>query len=473
MCGVFGVRSDEREVARLTYFGLFALQHRGQESAGIAVSERGRVTAVRDMGLVRRYSTKRSSPRCPGEVAIGHTRYSTTGGARWSNAQPLVVHGAARTVALGHNGNLVHLGELRDELLADGVALASSSDTEVIGALLARDDAPIPDAVARTMQRLAGAYSVVAITDGALVAFRDPLGIRPLSLGKIGDDWVVASETCALDLVGAEVVRDVEPGEVVWIDEDGLPLGAGRAAGWQRLVHLRARLLRPPRLRPRRHRRPRGARANGRAPRRGGARRRRSRDADPRLGHARRDRVREAVGPSVRGGADQEPLRRQDVHRARPGAAPAGDQAEVQPACGDRGTAPRDRRRLHRPRQHDARAGRDAPTAGAAEVHVRISSPPVVSPCFYGIDMADEDELAAAHRSVEEMREHVAATSLAYLSLDGMQWATRLPEEAVCRACFTRRYPTAVPAGRRREAPLRSDARLTPRSEQDRRPRAV
>src|SRR4029078_5919649 len=170
----FGVHSAEREVARLTYFGLFALQHRGQESAGIAVAEGGRVTALRDMGLVPRVCDEEKLAALPGEIAIGHTRYSTTGGARWSNAQPLVVHGAARTVALGHNENLVALGPLREELLADGVTLASSSDTEVIGALLARDEAPIPDAVARAMGRLAGAAPGGAVAGGGPPAVPRP-----------------------------------------------------------------------------------------------------------------------------------------------------------------------------------------------------------------------------------------------------------------------------------------------------------
>ena len=221
MCGVFGVHSRERDVARLTYFGLFALQHRGQESAGIAVAEGKRVTVLREMGLVPQVFDEEKLAALPGEVAIGHTRYSTTGGAHWSNAQPVVHHGSARTVALGHNGNLVDPTPLRDELLAAGVRLDSTSDTEVIAALLANDPAPLPEAVAATMRRLEGAYTVVAIADGVLVAFRDPLGIRPLTLGRIGDDFVLASETCALDLVGAEVVRDVLPGEVVWIDDDG------------------------------------------------------------------------------------------------------------------------------------------------------------------------------------------------------------------------------------------------------------
>ena len=236
MCGVFGVRSLERDVARLTYFGLFALQHRGQESAGIAVFDGGRVTAVREMGLVPQVFDEEKLAALPGEVAIGHTRYSTTGGARWANAQPLVFHGPARTVALGHNGNLVDPEPLREELIADGVRLASTSDTEVIAALLAREPAPLPEAVAGMMRRLEGAYSVVAIADGTLVAFRDPLGIRPLTLGRVGDDWVVASETCALDLVGAEPVRDVAPGRSSGsTSRDAIPhrpcrAGAGRRA---------------------------------------------------------------------------------------------------------------------------------------------------------------------------------------------------------------------------------------------------
>jgi amidophosphoribosyltransferase len=448
MCGVFGVHSAEREVARLTYFGLFALQHRGQESAGIAVSEGGRVTAVRDMGLVPQVFDEEKLAALPGEIAIGHTRYSTTGGARWSNAQPLVVHGAARTVALGHNGNLVDLGPLREELLAGGVTLASSSDTEVIGALLARDEAPIPDAVGRTMGRLAGAYSVVAIADGALVAFRDPLGIRPLTLGRIGEDWVVASETCALDLVGAEHVRDVEPGEVVWVDDDGchsaqaVPRGGHASCIFEHVYFARPDSV-----------------------------------LDGTGVHAARVRMGErlaeeapvvadlvmpipdsgtpaAIGFAKRSGLPYEEgliknryvgrtfiepdqaLRRQGIKlKFNPLAEIEGRRLVIVDDSIVRGNTMRALVEMLR-------------AAGAAEVHVRVSSPPVVSPCFYGIDMADEDELAAAHRSVEEMREHVNATSLAYLSLDGMQWATNLPEESVCRACFTRRYPTAVPPER-------------------------
>ena len=448
MCGVFGVRSVEREVARLTYFGLFALQHRGQESAGIAVSEGGRVTALRDMGLVPQVFDEEKLAALPGEVAIGHTRYSTTGGVRWSNAQPLVVHGAARTVALAHNGNLVDLGPLRDELLAEGVTLASSSDTEVIGALLARDPAPLPAAVANTMGRLAGAYSVVAIAEGSLVAFRDPLGIRPLALGRIGDDWVVASETCALDLVGAQLVRDVDPGEVVWVDEDGchqsqaVPRGRKASCIFEHVYFARPdSLLDGTGVHAARVRM--GERLAEEAPV----------DADlvmpipdsgtpAAIGFAKRSGLPYEEGLIKNryvGRTFIEPdqaLRRQGIKlKFNPLAEIEGRRLVVVDDSIVRGNTMRALVEMLQ-------------TAGAAEVHVRISSPPVVSPCFYGIDMADEDELAAAHRSVDEMREHVGATSLSYLTLEGMQWATRLPEEAVCRACFTRRYPTVVPAER-------------------------
>ncbi len=448
MCGVFGVHSAEREVARLTYFGLFALQHRGQESAGIAVSEGGRVTAVRDMGLVPQVFDEEKLAALPGEVAIGHTRYSTTGGARWANAQPLVVHGAARTVALGHNGNLVELGSLRDELVADGVAFRTTSDTEVIAALLARDPAPLPAAVAATMRRLTGAYSVVAIVDGALVAFRDPLGIRPLALGRIGDDWVVASETCALDLVGAELVRDVEPGEVVWVDAEGchsaqaVPRGQQASCIFEHVYFARPdSLLDGTGVHAARVRM--GERLADEAPV----------EADlvmpipdsgtpAAIGFAKQSGLpyeegliknryvgRTFIEP------DQE-LRRQGIKlKFNPLAEIAGRRLVIVDDSIVRGNTMRALVRM-------------LFDAGAAEVHVRVSSPPVVSPCFYGIDMADEDELAAAHRSEDEMREHVGATSLRYLSLDGMQWATRLPEESVCRACFTRRYPTEVPRER-------------------------
>jgi len=222
MCGLFGIHAPGRDVARVTYFGLFALQHRGQESAGIAVSEHGRLTALRDMGLVTQVFDEQKLRGLHGDVAIGHTRYSTTGSSQWSNAQPLVQHGSARTVALGHNGNLTNAGGLREELAAAGHSLFTTADSEVIAALIAHDGAPLVEATAAAMAQLEGAFSVVALSEGKLVAFRDPHGFRPLCVGRLGDDWVVASETCALDIVGAELEREVRPGELVVADERGL-----------------------------------------------------------------------------------------------------------------------------------------------------------------------------------------------------------------------------------------------------------
>src|SRR6266540_5108654 len=222
MCGVFGIRAPERDVARVTFFGLFALQHRGQESAGIAVSDHGRLTVLRDMGLVTHVFDEQKLRGLHGEVAIGHTRYSTTGSAQWANAQPLIQRGHGRTVALGHNGNLVNAADLRTELAADGVTLRTTSDTEVIAALIANDPAPLEDAVANAMARLDGAFSVVLLSEGTLIGFRDRHGFRPLCLGQGGDgEWILASETCSLDLVGAELERELAPGELVAIDEAG------------------------------------------------------------------------------------------------------------------------------------------------------------------------------------------------------------------------------------------------------------
>src|ERR671918_2660399 len=222
MCGIFGIHAPERDVARLTYFGLFALQHRGQESAGIAVSDRGRLTALRDMGLVTQVFSEQKLRGLRGQAAIGHSRYSTTGSTHWANAQPIVQHGPARTVALGHNGNLTNTTELRAELVADGARLKSTSDTEVIAALIARDPRPLEEAVAATMARIQGAFSAVLLAEGKLVGFRDPDGIRPLVLGRLEGDWMLASETCAFDLLGAEPVRELRPGELVVADADGV-----------------------------------------------------------------------------------------------------------------------------------------------------------------------------------------------------------------------------------------------------------
>jgi amidophosphoribosyltransferase len=450
MCGVFGVYSPERDVARLTYFGLHALQHRGQESAGIAVSERGRLTVLRDMGLVTQVFSERKLAGLEGEAAIGHTRYSTTGGARWGNAQPLVHHGRARTIALGHNGNLTNTAELREELHVEGTPLGSSSDSEVIAALVAANPAPLEQAVAEAMQRLQGAYSVVALSEGRLVAFRDPRGFRPLSIGRIEGGWAVASETCALDLVGAEHERELEPGELVVLDGAGPhaeravepePEGAFCIFELFYLARPDSRIegteVHTARVRM-------GERLAAEAPA----------EADlvlpiPDSGTPAAIGFSRASGIPYSEGMvknryvgrtfiqPEQGLREQGIRlKFNPLEEVAGKRVVIVDDSIVRGNTTRQLVAMLR-------------EAGAAEVHVRISSPPVIGPCFYGIDLADEEELVAAGRTVEDVREAIGATSLAYLSLEGLQEAVRRPEDTVCRACLTGRYPTPPPADRR------------------------
>ena len=447
MCGVFGIRAPGRDVARVAYFGLFALQHRGQESAGIAVDDRGRATTLRDMGLVTQVFNEEKLRGLRGDVAIGHTRYSTTGSTQWSNAQPVVHHGRARTVALGHNGNLTNAAKLRGELERLGVRTSATSDSELIAALVATDEAPLEQAVAGAMRRLDGAYSCVALAEQKLVAFRDPLGFRPLVLGRIGDDWVVASETCALDLVGAEYVRDVDRGEVVTIGEGGLTSlqAVEQRDGGALCIFEFFYLARPDtrlagievhsaRVRM-------GERLAAEAPV----------EADlvlpiPDSGTPAAIGFSRASGTPFSEGLiknryvgrtfiqPEQGLREQGIKlKFNPLAEVAGQRVVVIDDSIVRGNTTRQIVRM-------------LFDAGAAEVHVRISSPPVIGPCYYGIDLADEDELVAARRSVENVRSYIGATSLAYLSLEGLQESTLRPESELCRACLTREYPTRVPA---------------------------
>ncbi|TML54398.1 MAG: amidophosphoribosyltransferase [Actinobacteria bacterium] len=470
MCGVFGVYAPDRDVARLTYFGLFALQHRGQESAGIAVSEHGRLTALRDLGLVSQVFDEQKLGGLRGQVAIGHNRYSTTGSSQWANAQPLVQHGRARTVALGHNGNLINVGQLREELREAGVPLGTTSDSELIAALIANDEAPLEEAVAKAMRRLEGAYSIVALSEGRLIAFRDPHGFRPLVIGRIPaaaasggvfrpgaggsaggasspqDDLVFASETCALDLVGAELVREVAPGELVLADADGLHAtqaldlaDGGALCIWEFFYLARpdSRLA--------------GVEVHNARVRMGEQLARESPvEADlvlpiPDSGTPAAIGFARALGLPFSEGLiknryvqrtfiqpDQE-LRRQGIKlKYHPVAEVAGKRVVAVDDSIVRGNTTREIVRM-------------LFDAGAAEVHLRVSSPPVVGQCFYGIDLADPSEMIASTRSVEQVREHVGATSLAYLSHDGLVEATRRPASALCRACLTGEYPTDVP----------------------------
>jgi amidophosphoribosyltransferase len=449
MCGLFGIRSPERDVARIAHFGLFALQHRGQESAGIAVSDNGRLTVLKDMGLVTQVFSEQKLGGLQGDLAIGHTRYSTTGSTHWANAQPFVHHGRARTVALGHNGNLTNASELREELTANGVSLATTSDTEVIAALFAGEPAPLEVAVANAAARLEGAFSLVALAEGKLIALRDPHGFRPLSLGRLGDDWVVASETCALDLIGADHERELQPGELVVIDAGGfrsmqaVPPGTAGLCIFEYIylarpdsdlagVEVHAARVRM------------GERLAAEAPV----------DADlvmpipdsgtpAAIGYARASGIPFSEGLIKNryvGRTFIEPdqgLREQGIRlKFNPLGEVAGKRIVVVDDSIVRGNTTR-------------KITAVLFEAGAAEVHMRISAPPIVSPCFYGIDFGDDEQLVAASRSVEDVRAEIGATSLAYLSLEGVQAATTKRASEVCRACFTRRYPTRVPAGRR------------------------
>jgi amidophosphoribosyltransferase len=446
VCGIFGIHAPERDVARLAYFGLFALQHRGQESAGIAVSDGDRLTALRDMGLVTQVFSEQKLRGLRGETAIGHSRYSTTGSTHWANAQPIVQHGPTRTVALGHNGNLTNTGELRAELLRAGARLSSTSDTEVIAALVARDPRPLDEAVAATMGKIEGAFSAVLLAEGKLVGFRDPDGIRPLVLGRLGDDWVLASETCALDLIGADVVRELGPGELVVVDEDGCraeqavpPRGGGALCIFEVIYFARPdSKLRGVELHGARVRM--GERLAAEAPV----------EADfvmpvPDSGTPAAIGFARASGIPFQEGLIKNRYVGRTFIQPDQGLREHGIRMKFNPLAEVRGK---------RVVVVDDSIVRGSTTrqivavlfeAGALEVHVRVSSPPIVSPCFYGIDMANEDELIAAGRSVEDVRAELGATSLAYLSLDGLQDATRRPEGTFCRACLTGSYPTRIP----------------------------
>ncbi len=446
MCGIFGIHAPDRDVARIAHFGLLALQHRGQESAGIAVSDDGHLMVLREMGLVAQVFTEERLRGLAGQAAIGHTRYSTTGSTMWTNAQPSVQHGNGRAVALGHNGNLTNTSELRQELVASGARLRSTSDTEVIAAMIARDERPLEEAVAATMRRLEGAYSIVLLSEGKLIGFRDADGIRPLALGSLDGDSLLASESCAFDLLGAEHVREVEPGEIVVVDSDGcrsLEALAPRAHGALCIfeliyfarpdTHLAGVELHGARVRM-------GERLAREAPV----------DADvvipipdsgtpAAIGFARASGIPYSEGLIKNryvGRTFIQPDQALREHGIRTKFNPLDELAGRRVVVVDdsivRGTTTR-------------KIVGMLFDAGATEVHVRVSSPPIVAPCFYGIDMATRGELVASGRSVEQIRDLLGATTLAYLSLEGLQEATLRPADTMCRACLTGSYPTRVP----------------------------
>lgn len=446
-CGVFGVIAPGRDVSRLTFYALHALQHRGQESAGIAVRDGGAVVIQRDLGLVSTIFDENSLRSLTGDAAIGHVRYSTTGANKWDNAQPVAHTRGDDIVALGHNGNLTNTGALRAEMEGTGASLRASTDSEIITAMLAAEDGPLLRAVARVMPRLVGAFSIVTLSGRELVAFRDAHGVRPLVIGRLDDDgWCVASETCALDQIGAELVREVRPGEAVRLGAGGIEsLQVMPGDQPRRCVFEQIYFARPDSQMDGQtvweSRRAMGAELAREAPA----------DADlvvglpdsgtpPAIGYAGASGIPYAeavvrnryVGRSF---IQPDQAMRQVGIRLKFNPLPAviaGKRLVVVDDSIVRGNTTR-------------KIVEMLLSAGAAEVHMRICSPPIMWPCYYGIDMADRSELVAAQHSVEEIAALTGADTLAYLTLDGLQRALGRPADGYCRACFTGEYPIAVP----------------------------
>ena len=451
-CGVFGVYAPGEEVSRLIYFGLHALQHRGQESAGIAVADGHTMTLRKELGLVPQVFKEGDLSTLEGHIGIGHTRYSTTGSStNWENAQPMLSSIGPNTIALAHNGNLVNTVELRDRLKGVGIRFRSTTDSEVMVTLInhfTQKQHAIRGGIREAMKLITGAYAVVMMSEEALYAFRDPNGVRPLVLGTLPDGagWVVASETCALDTVGAEFVRDVAPGELIKISAAGLESEQAVEPGRRALCMFEfVYFARPDSLMydctlyEARQRM--GAAISRSAPV----------EADLVIG------VPDSGTPAATGYAlasgipfgeglaknryigrtfisPSQMLRQQGIRlKLNPMKhALAGKRIVVVDDSIVRGNTTKKLVALLR-------------EAGATEVHMRITSPPVAWPCFYGIDTDTQEQLIGAVKTVEEIREHIGADSLAYLSVDDMVAATGSPADTYCLACFTGDYPIEIP----------------------------
>ncbi len=453
-CGVFGVWAPGEEVAKLTYFGLYALQHRGQESAGIAVSNGDKILVYKDMGLVAQVFDERALTSLQGSIAVGHTRYSTTGGSTWQNAQPTLGATAGGTVALAHNGNLTNVVELRDlvaqrygEQVLGELARGNTTDTALVTALLAGSpDRTLEATALEVLPHLAGAFSFVFMDENTLYAARDRHGIRPLVLGRLERGWVIASETAALDIVGAAVVREVEPGELVAVDRDGLRSSRFATAEPKGCVFEYVYLARPDTTiagRPVHAARvDMGRRLAAEHPV----------DADlvipvpesgtpAAVGYAQASGIPYGQGLVKNGYVGRTFIQPSQTIRQ------LGIRLKLNPLRevihGRRLVVVDDSIVRGNTQRALVRMLREA---GAAEVHVRISSPPVLWPCFYGIDFATRAELVATGLAVDDVRASIGADSLGYISLEGMVEATRQGREKLCTACFTGQYPVPLPS---------------------------
>ena len=452
-CGVFGIYAPGSDVSRLTYFGLYALQHRGQESAGIAAADRGSfIITQRALGLVSQVFKEHDLRALGGELAIGHVRYSTTGSNEWENSQPVHRTGGngdhRREIALAHNGNLTNAVELHAELRGDGVEFSSTSDSEIIAALIAEEPADtIEDAVAAVVPRLKGAFSTVVMTNDRVLAFRDPAGVRPLVLGRLGEHYCVASESCALDIIGAEYMREVLPGELISIGEDGIRtrmLVEGEREAFCVFEYIY--FARPDSQMS-------GTSLQAARGRMGEvlAREAPAPDADlviaiPDSGNAAaRGYARESGLPQDDGFVKNRYVARTFIqpgqelrkHGLRLKFNPlpeivGGRRLVVVDDSIVRGNTMRQIIQMLR-------------EAGALEVHLRISAPPIRHPCFYGVDMSTREEMVAHERTEEEIAAHIGADSLAYLSLEGVYEAIGGEPARHCDACFSGKYPLPGP----------------------------
>lgn len=447
-CGVFGIYAPGEDVSRLTYLGLHALQHRGQESAGIAVVDNGSIITYKDMGLIPQVFSETNLASLQGDIAIGHVRYSTTGSTHWENAQPVYKTFGGGSLALAHNGNLINTQELRSALSKNGIRFRSTTDSEVIASLIAciADEKGIEDAIIEAMKKFRGAYSLTILTETKLFAVRDPHGVRPLVIGKAGDYFVIASESCALDIIGADYIRDVKPGELVVIDKDGLRSIEAIKPGKLSLcifefiyfarpdTKLYDRLLYSAREAM-------GVELAGETPC----------EADMVIG------IPDSGVPSAIGFSQQSgiPYREGLVKNRYVG------RTFIQPTQNIRQTGIRlklnplrdviNGKRVVAVDDSIVRGNTSKKLveilreAGAKEVHMRVSSPPYKWPCFYGVDTADQGQLIAANQSVDEICKFIGADSLGYLSLDGLVRSTLSKRENFCLACFDGQYPIDVP----------------------------
>ncbi|HEX9696960.1 MAG TPA: amidophosphoribosyltransferase [Actinomycetota bacterium] len=448
-CGLFGVWAPGEEVAKLTFFGLYALQHRGQESAGIAVSDGNGIIVYKDMGLVAQVFSEATLATLSGPLAIGHTRYSTTGSTRWENAQPTFKPtSGGGGIALGHNGNLTNTRMLAAQVTRKGNGPKASTDSDIVAELLAErtGDVPLEDTLVSLMPELAGAFSFVVMDERTVYGVRDPYGIRPLSIGRLANGgWVLASETCALDIVGAAYVRDVEPGEIVAVDDRGLRSWIYAKPTPKLCIFEYVYLARPDSILYEHGvhevRRELGRRLAGEAPA----------DADLVIGVP-------DTGPVAAAGFAEEAgipygdgiVKNRYVGRTFIQPTQTIRQMGIRLKLNPLRSAIKGRRivvvddsivRGNTTRQLVALMRE----AGATEVHLRITSPPVRWPCFYGIDMATKSELIASDLAVDEVRAYVGADSLAYLSLEGLVAATGADKNRFCRACFDGIYPVPIP----------------------------